>query len=98
VGLGGVIYSFFLKNHTLYSGNIFGLLLGISYTTVALPLATRSQRIHILLAIFSTYFLTLTLGFISIFFEIEYPIAMASIISLVLFYASPLLNIVHVIK
>lgn len=66
---------------------------------VTIPLASKNQLRHIVLAIFTTYTFTLAAGISSIiFYEIEWPIAVATILSLLSFYLSPLLNLAKVIK
>jgi hypothetical protein len=93
-----MLYGFFEKDYTLVLGNFLAVLLGLAYTLLTIPLATRSQQTHITAAIFFTFLVTFSASILSTFLDDELPIVCAGILAVLLFYASPIMEIRRVVR
>lgn len=100
LGLAFILYALYLQDLTIFLGNVFGLLSGLVYACLCLPLASQGQVRHMVTAIFATFSATLTASLFSVIILAEYndvPTASSCVLALILFYASPILNIRRVI-
>jgi hypothetical protein len=101
-----MLYGLYDQDYTLVFGNILGLLFGLAYTLLSIPLATEPQQTHMVCALFnskvSAIFFLFLITFSSItlttFLDNELPIVIAGILAVVLFYASPIMKIRRVVR
>jgi len=99
LGLAYIIFAFYLRDLTIFLSNVFGLISGIFYTFRTLPLASRRQQNEMLLVYLFGCLVIFTGGALSfVVFETPDPMAYASLIIMVCFYASPIMGIYSVIK